>query len=256
MTDQALFHGVGVALVTLFEDDGTLSARATADHAGQLVEQGVAGVVVAGTTGEAATLDARERVELIKAVLDVVGGEVPVIAGTGAASARQAIQLTSSARDAGADGALLLSPLWYRDLVQYFGQVSSECEGIPLLAYHFPRFSPPGIPVDVLADLAIAGIKDSSADAGRLTQEILEYHGCVYVGAESLLFLAGQLGGTGAIVGLANLEPALCKQAWEGDIEAQKSVAELHDSLGRDWLTELKVLLAEKYRTSPTTRVA
>src|SRR5437868_8197426 len=102
---QPLFSGVGVALVTLFGDDGCLDAAATAEHAARLVELGIRAVVVAGTTGEAASLAPEERRELLSTVRKAVPQEsgVPVIAGTGAPSARQAAALTRDARDCGAD---------------------------------------------------------------------------------------------------------------------------------------------------------
>ena len=103
---QPLFSGVGVALVTLFEEDGCLDADATAAHAARLVALGVRAVVVAGTTGEASALSPEERRELLGAVRKAVppGTGIPVIAGTGAPSARQAAALTRDAREGGADG--------------------------------------------------------------------------------------------------------------------------------------------------------
>ncbi|HLH28261.1 MAG TPA: dihydrodipicolinate synthase family protein, partial [Acidimicrobiales bacterium] len=89
---QPIFRGVGVALVTLFNDDGSLDAPATGALAARLVGLGVRAVIVAGTTGEAASLTPAERVELLAAVraaIDPARG-TPVIAGTGAPSARQA----------------------------------------------------------------------------------------------------------------------------------------------------------------------
>src|SRR5918994_964673 len=80
---MAVFTGVGVALVTLFSEDGELEAKATADHAARLVDLGIAAVLVSGTTGEAATLTPEERAELVRAVRSGLPPEVPVIAGTG-----------------------------------------------------------------------------------------------------------------------------------------------------------------------------
>src|SRR5436309_12149511 len=104
-----VFEGVGVALVTLFTDDGSLDAPATADLAAQLVDLGVRAVVVAGSTGEAASLDRDERVDLLKAVRKAVTS-VPIVAGTGQPSTRQAVTITKDACDAGADAVLALSP--------------------------------------------------------------------------------------------------------------------------------------------------
>ena len=89
---EPLFSGVGVALVTLFDDRGDLDAPASAALAAQLVDLGVRAVVVAGTTGEAAALESAERIALLDAVRRELSPSVPVIAGTGAPSARQAAQ--------------------------------------------------------------------------------------------------------------------------------------------------------------------
>jgi 4-hydroxy-tetrahydrodipicolinate synthase len=107
---EPLFTGVGVALATLFDDDGEVDAKATAGLAATLVDLGVRGVVVAGSTGEAAALTAGERVALLTETRRAVPSGVPVIAGTGGASARQAAALTRDAREAGADAVLALCP--------------------------------------------------------------------------------------------------------------------------------------------------
>ena len=177
-SSTALFTGVGVALVTLFDDEGEIDAPATADHAGRLVEAGVEAVVVAGTTGEAAALDADERSDLLMAVRYVVDGRIPVLAGTGAASARQAVYLSKRAADDGADGLLVLSPGNTADPRPYYERVAAAVD-VPVLAYHFPKVSSPGVPVDVLRQLPVAGIKDSSGEAERLIVEADELaRGC------------------------------------------------------------------------------
>src|SRR5205085_1742869 len=91
-----VFEGVGVPVVTLFRDDGGVDARATAEHAARLVDLGMRAVVVAGSTGEAASLDRAERVELLRAVRKEVTA-VPVIAGTGQPSTSQAVMHTKEA---------------------------------------------------------------------------------------------------------------------------------------------------------------
>ena len=107
---EPLFTGVGVALATLFDDDGEVDAKATADLAATLVDLGIRGVVVAGSTGEASALTAGERVALLTETRRAVPPGVPVIAGTGGSSARQAAALTRDAREAGADAVLALCP--------------------------------------------------------------------------------------------------------------------------------------------------
>lgn len=248
------FAGVGVALATLFDDDGELDAPSTAAHAAGLVELGVRGVVVAGSTGEAAALSAEERVELLVAVRDAVPDHIPVLAGTGAASARQAAALTLSAREHGADGVLVLSPPHVDDPRPYFEVVARAAGDLPILAYHYPRVSPPGIPVEVLADLPVAGIKDSAGDADRLLEE-LGWGRPVYTGSSAILALAGPLGCAGAILALANVEPEGCSAAFDGDAKAQLALARAHRAAKVSFPAGLKELMAARFGTSPVTRL-
>jgi 4-hydroxy-tetrahydrodipicolinate synthase len=108
---EPVFSGVGVALVTLFDDDGRVDVPGTADLAGCLAETGLDAFVVGGSTGEAYALEEEERRALLVAVRDVLPDGVALLAGTGAPSARQAIALTRTAAEVGATAALVLSPL-------------------------------------------------------------------------------------------------------------------------------------------------
>jgi 4-hydroxy-tetrahydrodipicolinate synthase len=253
---QPLFSGVGVALVTLFGDDGDLDAGATAGHAARLVDLGVRAVVVAGTTGEASTLSPDERRELLRAVREAVapGAGVPVIAGTGAPSARQAAALTRDARDGGADGVLVLSPPGSPDVVPYYQTVARAAGGMPVLAYHFPAVSPPGVPVAALAGLPVQGCKDSSGEADRLLETIDVWGGPLYVGSSSLLCLAGPLGCAGAILALANAEPEHCIAAFAGDAGAQRALAPAHRQSQVRFPAGIKALTAARFATAAGTR--
>ena len=204
---MALFSGVGVALVTLFDDHGALQAKATGDLAARLVDLGLTAILVAGTTGEASTLTPEERDELVGAVRAALPAVVPVIAGTGAPTGRQAAVLTERAFGAGADAVLALSPPGVTDPRPYYERVAASAAG-PLLAYHFPGAAAPGIPVDVLADLPVAGLKDSSGDAARLQHERDVYAGDVWTGATSVVGLSGAIGAAGALVEIGNDTPA------------------------------------------------
>src|SRR6266508_1982785 len=126
---RPLFAGVGVALVTLFDDDGEVAAKATAEHAARLVELGMRAVVVAGSTGEAASLTDEERTSLLTEVRQAVPPETPVLAGTGAPSTRQAVALTRAAVDHGADGVLVLSPAGGVNLRGYYEAVAARDPG-------------------------------------------------------------------------------------------------------------------------------
>jgi 4-hydroxy-tetrahydrodipicolinate synthase len=249
------FTGVGVAIVTLFDDRGDLDAPATADLAARLVEAGVRAVVVAGSTGEAAALSANERVTLLDAVRAGVPASTPVVAGTGAPSARQAVAFTEAAVDHGADAVLALSPPGAADPRSYYDAVAKAAGASPVLAYHFPALSPPGIRLELLSDLPVAGCKDSSGDPNRLLATLAAYRNPLYVGSSALLALAGPLGCAGAIVALANAQPERCAAAFAGDAAAQLALADAHAESNRDFPAGVKALTARRFGTSSVTRL-
>jgi 4-hydroxy-tetrahydrodipicolinate synthase len=240
-----LFRGVGVALVTLFGEDGAVDAGATAGLAYELAERGMRAILVAGTTGEAATLTESERQALVTAVRAAVPEDVLVIAGTGAPSTRQAVALTGDAVAAGADAVLAWPPATIRDLGEYFKAVADAAQSRPVLAYHFPRVYPPGVPVDMLAGLPVDGQKDSSGEPERLLDELTHYAGATYVGSSAVLGLAGPMGATGALLALANVEPESCALAFAGDPAAQLAIADRHLAASRGGVLALKQLLSE-----------
>ncbi|CAN5299953.1 4-hydroxy-tetrahydrodipicolinate synthase [soil metagenome] len=250
-----LFAGVGVALVTLFDDDGGLDAPATAALAGQLVELGVRAVLVAGSTGEALALSAEERVSLVRAVRDALPSGVPVLAGTGAATGVQAAVLTVAAFDAGADAALVLSPPRVVDPHSYYDTVADAAGDRPLLAYHYPLASAPGVPVALLPELPVTGIKDSSGEPERLLGTLEVFGGAVYTGSATLLSMAGAVGATGAILALANAEPQLCAAAFEGDGKAQRALLTAHRVASTDFPTGIKSLVADRFGCSRVARL-
>lgn len=252
-----LFNGVGVALVTLFDDDGDVDLAGTAGLAAELADAGVRAIVIAGSTGEAATLDAAERVALTKVVRDAVPADVPVIVGTGAPSARQAAHLTSEVVAGGADGVLVLSPPGGSDPVAYYAEIVRAAGGaVPVMAYHFPAMSAPGIDVDALprlTDVGVAGVKDSSGDSSRLLRTLDVFDGWLYVGSPWLLSAAGPLGATGAILAVANVEPELAIAAFAGDVEAQRALTAVNRRAAGP--AGVKAVLAERTARSARTRV-
>jgi 4-hydroxy-tetrahydrodipicolinate synthase len=217
-----------VALVTLFDEALEVDVDATVDHAARLVDLGVAAVLVAGTTGEAASLDAAERRTLIEAARRRLPAHIPVLAGTGAPSARQAAAFTAQAADAGADAALVLSPPGVADPRPYYDAVAKAAPTIPLLAYHYPAASSPGIPVHHLADLPVSAVKDSSGDVERLLQEVSTTNVPVYPGSSALVATAHALGCPGVILALANSDPEGCRAAFTTGHRAQLDLLPAH----------------------------
>ncbi|HEU4842423.1 MAG TPA: dihydrodipicolinate synthase family protein [Ilumatobacteraceae bacterium] len=228
-----VFTGVGVALVTLFDDDREVDLDGTAALAGELAAAGMRAIVIGGSTGEAATLDGAERVSLVKVVREVIPADVPIVVGTGAPSARQAARLTEDVVAGGADAVLVLSPPGSADPTAYYAEVVRAAAGVPVLGYHFPLMSAPGIDVGILprlAEVGVAGLKDSSGDASRLVRTVATFDGDLYVGSPWLLSAAGPLGAAGAILAVANVEPALSIAAFGGDVAAQRALADAASS--------------------------
>jgi 4-hydroxy-tetrahydrodipicolinate synthase len=224
---EPVFEGVGVALVSLFDSDDHLLVSETAEHATGLVERGVAAVTVAGTTGEPWRLDDEDRVALVEGCRASLPGDA-VIAGTGHSDPDKARDLTARCSAAGADAVLVLSPADAQTIPTFYEQIAQAAAGIPVLAYHFPAFAPPGIGMDELDDLPVAGVKDSSADADRLVIEVDVCDYAVYTGSANLLSLAGGVGAAGAIVAMANAEPERCVKAFGGDLTAQAELTSMH----------------------------
>ena len=252
---EPLFTGVGVALATLFDDAGEVDAKATAAHAATLVELGIRAVMVAGSTGEAAALTAAERVALVSETRRAVPAGVPVVAGTGAPSARQAAALTRDAREAGADAVLALCPPRSIDPRPYYQAVAEAAGDLPALAYHFPQTAPPGIPVELLGELPVQGMKDSSADPERLLAELEVFEHPLYVGAAMLVLMAGSVGATGAILAVANVDPEHSIAAFAGDPDAQRDLLAAHRRVRHQFPFGLKEAIADRFGTSRVTRL-
>jgi 4-hydroxy-tetrahydrodipicolinate synthase len=248
------FDGIAVALVTLFDKHGGLDAPATADHACRLVDEGARAIVVAGSTGEASALEPDERSALLTAVRGAIGGAVPVVAGTGGPSARQAVALSQRAADDGADALLVLSPPGESEPRTYYAAVTAAVD-VPVLAYHFPKMAAPGISVDCLRELPVAGVKDSSGDPQRLAIELDEMPHGVFVGSPNLLLQARAMGCRGAILALANVDLEGCRRAWEGDGPAQAALIVGHRAGASSGIAGLKRALCQIHGTSPVVRV-
>ena len=137
--------------------------------------------------------------------------------------------LARRAADDGADALLVLSPPATDDPRPYYDAVASAVD-MPVMAYHFPACSAPGIPVDLLCELPVTGIKDSTGDPARLAIEIDEMGRGVYTGSAALLLQAAAMGASGAILALANVDPEGCIRAWEGDGDCQRELLNGHRS--------------------------
>ncbi|MBI3688152.1 MAG: dihydrodipicolinate synthase family protein [Actinobacteria bacterium] len=250
---RPLPRGVAVALVTLFRPDGEVDVEATAAHAARLVELGVRGVLVAGSTGEADTLTDGERVALVAGVRRSCP-DVPIIAGASGAWSRPAAARAAGAIEAGADAVLVAPPRRCADLSGYYAAVAAAVPAGAVLAYHYPGLAGGEVPVEALAELPIGGIKDSTVDPERLLAEV-GWGGATYVGSTVLTGYAGHLGAAGAILAVANVAPEECAAAFDGDHAAQRRLLVTHRAARQRFPLGLKELLAQRFGTSVHSRL-
>jgi 4-hydroxy-tetrahydrodipicolinate synthase len=258
-----MFHGSMVALVTPMFEDGSIDYTSLANLVEWHIEQGTQAIVAVGTTGESATLDEPEHCEVIGKVVDFVRGRVPVIAGTGANSTREAIDLTRCAMKSGADACLLVTPYYNKPtqegLYQHHKAIA-EAVAIPQILYNVPgRTACDMLPETVrrLSGISnIVGIKEATGNLQRV-RELMEVCGDrldLYSGddATSLEFLLE--GGKGVISVTANVAPGLmqqmCAAAMQGDRQAAELINNRLMPLHRDLFVEsnpipVKWVLAE-----------
>ena len=213
-----MFTGSLVALVTPMLPDGSLDLprfRALIDWH---VEQGTDGVVIVGTTGESPTVDAEEHCLLIRVAVEQAAGRIPVIAGTGANSTREAIELTRCAREAGATAALSVAPYYNKPtqegLFRHFEAIA-ESSDLPLILYNVPGRTASDISNDTALRLAavpgVIGIKDATGNIER-GSELLKCAPSsfsVYSGDDASGMVLMLLGAKGVISVTANVAPRL-----------------------------------------------
>jgi 4-hydroxy-tetrahydrodipicolinate synthase len=166
-------RGVITAMVTPFAADRAIDVDATRRLARHLVENGSHGLVVAGTTGESPTLSDDEKLHLLDLVLDEVGDEATVIAGTGSNDTHHSAGLTRKACDIGAHGVLVVTPYYNKPnragLRAHFAEVAAAADGTPVIVYNIPSRTVINLPPDLLAELAakhdnIVAVKQANND--------------------------------------------------------------------------------------------
>ena len=173
------WKGVFPAAVTPFAEDGTFDEGKTRDLIDLLIEEGVHGIIVAGSTGEWFSLDFQEQVRLFEIAKEQSGGRVTVIGGTSAIGTREAVNLTRAAKDVGLDGCMVLPPPYAlptaSEVVAHFEAIAKV--GLPLMAYNNPTRT--GINLDarmatqIAAFDAVVAFKDSTKDLYQMSETIL-----------------------------------------------------------------------------------
>jgi 4-hydroxy-tetrahydrodipicolinate synthase len=211
------FHGVLPALITPFTEDGTaIDDEALAAIVDRLIGAGVAGVVPGGSTGEFTTLRHAERHELIESTAKAVAGRVPVVAGTGALSTRETVELSSHAERAGAAAVMVVPPFYdalsWRELLAHYTAVADAIE-IPIMYYNLPAASGVKLTAAQLRELGARGVtclKDTGGDAVAATELIQTGGPTLLNGWDTLTFAALAAGVRAVVWGAASILPEEC----------------------------------------------
>src|SRR5712671_366501 len=240
MTVKTSFRGSFTALVTPFSN-GSLDEKAFRGLVDWQIAEGTDGLVPVGTTGESPTLSHEEHRQVVEWCIEQTKGRVPVIAGSGSNSTREAIELSQHAEEAGADAVLVVTPYYNKPtqegLYQHFKAIN-DAVSIPIIIYNIPMRSVIDMSVDTMKRLFelknIAGVKDATASMVRVSQQRAamgeDFNQLSGEDATILGYMAH--GGHGCISVTSNVAPRLCSEfhmAWrKGDAT---TALELHDKL-------------------------
>lgn len=230
---MAIFEGAGVALITPFYPNGEVNF----DKLRELLEEQIAGgtdaIISCGTTGESSTMSHEEHVEVVRFTCEVVNGRIPVIAGAGSNSTREAVHLSQEAERAGADGLLLVTPYYNKatqnGLIAHYTAIAESVK-IPILLYHIPGRTgvtmTPSTIVKLCRDVPnIVGVKEASGNFSAIAEIMNMADGCVdlYSGNDDQIVPLLSLGGKGVISVLSNIAPQktheICRTYLDGDVK-------------------------------------
>ena len=214
------FEGTYVAMVTPFDNNKEIDEEGFRSNINYLIDQGVNGLVGAGTTGESATISHDDHRKIIDILVDEVDGRVETIAGTGSNATSEAIDLTKYAADVNCDAALVITPYYNKPqqhaMVNHF-QMLSDAADIPIIAYNVPSRTGVNMDVDTIVEIAkidnIEAVKEASGSVDKvsdiyraLTHEGLEDDFNILSGEDSLTLPIMAVGGTGVISASANID--------------------------------------------------
>ena len=239
-----MFKGSITALVTPFKNN-KLDEDSYEKFIEFQISNGTNGIVPGGTTGESPTLEYFEHKKIIEIAVKVSNGRIPVIAGTGSNSTKEAIELTKFAENAKADAALIVTPYYNKPtqegLYQHYKAINDNC-GIPIIIYNIPGRSVVDMSVDTMARLFelknIVGVKDATGDLDRATAQKNKMGDefIMLTGNDENAYEFNKRGGVGCISVSSNVAPKLCSEFQKfsnngNDIEAKKlfdQLLELH----------------------------
>jgi 4-hydroxy-tetrahydrodipicolinate synthase len=208
------FHGVLPALITPFTDDGAaIDADALAANVDRLIGAGAGGLVPGGSTGEFTTLSNGERRQLVEVTVAAAAGRVPVVAGTGALSTRETVELSVHAERAGAAAVMIVPPFYdalsWPELLAHYTAVAETIE-IPIMYYNLPSASGVTLSGAQLRELPVSSLKDTGGDAVAATELIQTDGPTLLNGWDTLTFAALAAGVRAVVWGVASILPEQC----------------------------------------------
>jgi len=213
-----MIQGSIVALVTPMDESGAVDKESLKKLVHFHIDQGTDALVAVGTTGESATLDEDEHCDVIKAIIDYAEGKIPVIAGTGSNSTKEAINLTQRAKLAGADACLIVTPYYNKPTQEglyLHYQAISDAVDIPQILYNVPGRTACDLLPETVGRLAklknIVGIKEATGDLSRVRtiRELTGADFAIYTGDDASSREFCLLGGNGSVTVTGNVAPKL-----------------------------------------------
>lgn len=230
---MAIFTGSGVAIVTPMKKNLEVNYDKLDELIDFHVNNGTDCIVIAGTTGEGATLSMEEHRNVIRAAVEFTKHRIPVVAGTGSNCTKTAIQLTKEAEEDGADGALIVTPYYNKatqaGLIQHYSQIASETK-LPIILYNVPGRTGCNILPETVATLVrendnIVGLKEATGNMAQASKTMYLCDGNLelYSGEDGLVIPLMAIGGIGVISVIANIAPKqthdMCASYLAGDHE-------------------------------------
>ena len=229
---MAIFKGAGVAIVTPMKNNEEVNYDKLEELINQQIDGGTDAIVIAGTTGESATLTMEEHRDVIKAAIEFTKHRVPVVAGTGSNCTRTAIQLSQEAEEAGADGLLIVTPYYnkctQKGLIKHFTSIADNVN-VPIILYDVPSRTGVGITPETYAVLAehprIAAVKEASGNISQVaeTMSLCGDKLTFYSGNDDQIVPLLSLGAKGVISVLSNVMPQethdMCQLFFDGKVE-------------------------------------
>ncbi|MBP7637971.1 MAG: 4-hydroxy-tetrahydrodipicolinate synthase [Kiritimatiellae bacterium] len=262
--------GTFTALVTPFNTDGSVDYPALRDLVRWQIENGVTGLVPVGTTGESPTLEFAEHIQVISATAEAAAGKAVIIAGTGANSTAEAVELTRAVLDVGVDATLQVTPYYNKPnaegLYRHFLSIAEL--GLPVVLYNVPGRAGKEIPLDVVVRLAshpnVAAIKEAAGSVDRVSAIRNACELPVLSGDDSLALPMISVGACGVISVASNVIPkemsALIRLALANDLAGARELHRVYYPLFRDLFIDtnpipVKTALTLMSRVGPTFRL-